>query len=133
MEKSIAIFAVINFSIIGLSHIIQHETWREFFSKLHALGRAGAFANGFLTLIMGSLIVAFHNVWMGMPVLLTLIGWGYLVKSLAIFVAPNWNLRSIGSVEKAPVIKFRVAGIALLAIAATLTVSLLQGDYDVSR
>ena len=65
MEKSVAIFATINFLIIGLSHIIQHKGWQEFFHVLHASGRAGAFANGFLTLLPGSIIVAFHNVWSG--------------------------------------------------------------------
>ena len=76
MEEAIEIFATINFVIIGFSHIFQHRAWAEFFLLLSKQGRAGAFANGFLTLVTGSLIVAFHNVWTGIPVVLTIIGWG---------------------------------------------------------
>ena len=130
MEKSIAIFAIINFAIIGLSHFLQHEGWREFFHLLHSKGRPGAFANGFLTLIAGSLIVAFHNVWTGVPVILTLIGWAYLVKSLAIFVYPDWNLRSMESVQHASKLKSRIAGAVLLAVAVVLACCVAFGVYE---
>ena len=129
MEKSVAIFATINFLIIGLSHLIQHNGWREFFRVLHANGRAGAFANGFLTLFTGSVIVAFHNVWSGVPVLLTLIGWAYLAKSLAIFLLPEWGVRSMATVQHASVMKFRVAGVGLLALAVTCGTCVAAGMY----
>lgn len=129
MEKSVAIFATINFLIIGLSHLIQHKGWREFFHVLHASGRAGAFANGFLTLFTGSIIVAFHNVWSGVPMVLTLIGWAYLAKSLAIFLFPDWGVRSMAAVQDAPVIKCRVAGIGLLALAVTCGTCVAAGMY----
>ena len=129
MEKSVAIFATINFLIIGLSHLIQHQSWREFFHVLHASGRAGAFANGFLTLFTGSIIVAFHNVWSGVPMVLTLIGWAYLAKSLAIFLFPDWGVRSMAAVQDAPVIKCRVAGIGLLALAVTCGTCVGAGMY----
>ena len=129
MEKSVAIFATINFLIIGLSHLIQHKGWREFFHVLHASGRAGAFANGFLTLFTGSIIVAFHNVWSGVPMVLTLIGWAYLAKSLAIFLFPDWGVRSMAAVQDAPVIKCRAAGIGLLALAVTCGTCVASGMY----
>ena len=129
MEKSIAIFAIINFTIMGLSHVVQHQAWREFFRLLHSKGRPGAFANGFLTLTCGSLIVAFHNVWSGPPVILTLIGWAYLIKSTVIFVNPAWGLRSMASVQDAPRKKFLVAGIVLLVVALMLTISIVAGYY----
>lgn len=129
MEKSVAIFAAINFAIIGLSHIFQHKGWREFFQILHANGRAGAFANGFLTLIPGSIIVAFHNVWTGLPMVLTLIGWAYVAKSLAIFLFPDWSVRSMAAGLESAKMKCRAAGIVLLALAATCGTAVATGSY----
>ena len=130
MAESIAIFASINFAIIGLSHIVQSEAWREFFQQLHSLGKTGAFANGFFTLLMGSLIVSLHNVWNGVPVILTLVGWGYIIKSAIVFLNPEWNLRSMKSVETAAPTKARVAGIGLLGIAVTMAMCVVLGQYS---
>jgi uncharacterized protein YjeT (DUF2065 family) len=129
MAESIAIFVSINFTIIGLSHIVQSEAWREFFQQLHSIGKAGAFANGCITLLMGSLIVSFHNVWNGVPTILTLIGWCYILKSTIIFLNPEWNLRSIKSVDTASPAKARLAGFGLLGIAVTMVVCVASGQY----
>ena len=45
------------------------------------LGTTGAFADGFLHLGPASIIIAFHNVWSGIPVLLTLLGWSFLISA----------------------------------------------------
>jgi uncharacterized protein YjeT (DUF2065 family) len=129
MAESIAIFASINFTIIGLSHIFQMKAWREFFQHLHSIGIAGAFANGLLTLLMGSLIVSFHNVWSGVPIILTLIGWCYIIKSTIIFLYPEWNLQSMKRVETASPAKLRAAGVGLLGIALTMMVCVAVGQY----
>ena len=129
MAENIAIFASINFAIIGLSHICQVQGWREFFHQLHAMGRAGAFANGMIALLMGSLIVSFHNVWTGVPVILTLIGWGYILKATAVFLFPEWNLRSMKSVETSSPLKLRIAGMGLLCIAVTILLCVAFGRY----
>ena len=63
MERAIQFFAAVNFLVIGLSHIFQRDVWVEFFAKLHSLRRLGPFAEGFLYLNFGSLLVSFHNVW----------------------------------------------------------------------
>ena len=129
MAESMAIFASINFTIIGISHVVQSKAWLEFFQKLHSIGKAGAFANGLLTLLMGSLIVSFHNVWNGVPIVLTLVGWCYILKSTIIFLNPEWNLRSMKSAETASPTKCRVAGVGLLGIALVMVVCVVSGQY----
>ena len=120
MEQAIAVFAIVNFSVIGVSHLFQHEAWREFFSLLRAQGKPGAFANGFLSLLVGSLIVSFHNVWTGVPLVLTVIGWGYVIKSVIVFVYPDWNVRSMEQAQVASALKFRIAGGVLIGISIVL-------------
>lgn len=114
---------------MGLSHIVQPDAWREFFQKLHAMGRPGAFANGFITLVMGSLIVSFHNVWHGVPIILTLIGWAYILKSTIIFLNPEWNLRSMNAAVTESSAKLKIAGIALLGVALTMVMCVALGQY----
>ena len=127
MERSIEIFAVINFLILGLSHVFQPRVWAEFFVRLREWGRPGAFANGFLTLITGSLIVAFHNVWSWPGVLLTAIGYSMLLKSLVVFVRPDLGLASMARVTPEKSGKIVVAGVMLMAVAGFLGYSVWQG------
>ncbi len=130
MEESIAIFAAINFAVIGLSHVVQVQVWRNFFRQLHSLGRAGAFANGMISLLMGSLIVSFHNVWTGVPVLLTLVGWGHILKATIVFLRPDWGLRSMETAENASPLKLQIAGVALMAVALTIALCVGFDQYS---
>jgi hypothetical protein len=120
MERAIQIYAILNFAIIGLSHAIRPKAWVAFFAYLRERGEAGVFATAFLSLLFGSLVVAFHNVWSGIPIVLTLIGWAQVVKATLYFVFPAFGLRKlqIPSPERANM--FVAPGIAFLALAALL-------------
>lgn len=120
MEQAIQTFAAINFLVIGLSHVVAHRAWAEFFILLHRQGRPGAFANGFLSLLMGTLIVAFHNVWSGIPVVLTVLGWSFVLKAAVVFVVPDWGLRSIGRVRRENSRMFMIPGVILIIGAVAL-------------
>ena len=117
MERSVEVFAVILFGVIGLSHILQHRAWAEFFILLRSKGEAGAFADGFLNLPMGGIIVGFHNTWSGIPAVLTLVGWCLLIKSLIRFCAPKLALRIIARVSVERSWEFQVAGAGLMLFA----------------
>ena len=117
MERAIEIFAVVQLTVIGLSHIFFHRAWAEFFIWLTARGRAGAFANGFMSLAFGSIVVAFHQVWSGLPLVLTIVGVLSLVKAANCFLLPDLALRSMARVSLARSREFVGAGVVALAIA----------------
>ena len=125
MERAIEYFAVINCIVIGLSHVVQPRAWAEFFIWLRAKGAAGSFANGFLSLSFGSLIVGFHNVWVGVPAVLTVLGWAQVVKSVVAFVHPEAGLRSMARVTPENAWHFVVPGVVLLAIGGLLAYHLV--------
>ena len=127
MERSIELFAAINFLIMGISHIVLPREWARFFIRLRGWGTPGAFVNGFLSLGMGSLIVAFHNVWDGLPVVLTVMGWLYLAKSLLIFSVPGYGLKSLSIVSEEKAGRFRIVGVGLVAVSAILFYALAAG------
>jgi hypothetical protein len=120
VERAIEVYAVINFAVIGISHAVQPRAWVEFFVSLRERGEAGVFATAFLSLLFGSLVVAFHNVWSGIPVLLTLVGWAQVVKALVYFTFPAFGLRKlqIPSHERAHL--FVAPGVLFLVLAAVL-------------
>ena len=124
MQQAIEVFAVLNFLVIGLSHVVAHRAWAEFFTLLHRQGRPGAFVNGFLSLFTGTLIVAFHNVWVGIPVVLTLIGWAMVLKAAVVFVMPDWGLRSMALASKKNSRVFILPGVVMIGIAVALGYSL---------
>jgi hypothetical protein len=125
MERAIEYVAAINCIVIGLSHVVQPRAWAEFFVWLRAKGAAGSFVNGFLSLSFGSLIVGFHNVWVGIPAVLTVLGWAQVVKSVVAFVHPQAGLRSMARVTPENARIFIVPGAVLLGIGGLLAYHLI--------
>ena len=120
MERSVEILAIILFGVFGLSHILQPKVWAEFFILLRGKGEAGAFVDGFLNLPLAGVIIGFHNIWSGIPLALTLVGWGLLVKGLIRFCAPKQALTMMARVAVERSWEFQVAGAALLVLAGVL-------------
>jgi len=116
MERSVEVLAVILSGVLGLSHILQHKAWAEFFILLRGKGEAGAFVDGFLNLAVAGAIIGFHNVWSGIPAVLTLVGWCLLIKSVIRFCAPKLALRMMSRVTVERSWEFQVAGAALVVL-----------------
>jgi hypothetical protein len=74
METSVEKLVALSFLVTGLSHILQPRAWAEFFILLREKGTTGSFLNGLLHFPLGALIVSFHNVWHGWPLVVTLMG-----------------------------------------------------------
>jgi hypothetical protein len=120
VEKATEVFAALFLSVIGLSHIAQPRAWVDFFVWLRGKGHAGVFVNGFLALSFGCFIVAFHNVWDGLAVLLTLLGWAQVLKGFMSFVVPQVALRGLERVSIGRAWHFVMAGAFALALSAVL-------------
>ena len=116
MERGAEIFAALTYFALGLSHIVQPRAWAELFLLLKSQGKAGVFLDGFINLLLGAIIVSFHNVWHGLAMVVTIIGWGQVIKGLRILVLKN-HLNQIErriSLERAWM--FRPAGAMLVAL-----------------
>ena len=120
MERSVEILAVILFGVIGLSHVVQPRAWVDFFIFIRGKREAGAFIDGFLHLPFAALIIGFHNVWSGIPAILTVLGWAYLIKSILRFCLPSHGLRMMERVSMERAWEFQVAGVLLVLLAGLL-------------
>jgi uncharacterized protein YjeT (DUF2065 family) len=126
MEEAIEKLAVISFLLIGLSHIFQPRVWVEFFICLREKREVGAFINGFIHFPLGAFVVAFHSVWRGIPLVLTLIGYGLLLKGLICFVFPRIALKSLDRVSHEKSWEFVAAGVFSVGIAFLILYSILS-------
>ena len=126
MERALEIFMVIQLTIIGLSHIFHHRAWAEFFIWLRAKGHAGAFANGFLSLMAGSMILGFHRVWSGIPLVLTIFGLLNVLKAAQCFLLPELSMRSMGRVSLERSREFVAAGVVSLVLAGVVAYGLVR-------
>ncbi len=83
--------------------------------------------NGMLSLLMGSLIVSFHNVWSGLPVILTVLGWSFVLKAAVVFIRPDWGLRSMARIRPDNSRLLIVPGVMLVVVAVLLGYSVWRG------
>lgn len=121
MESAIQKLAIVTFFVIGLSHIVQPRVWVQFFIDIREKGATGSFIIAFIHFPLGALIVAFHNVWQGLPMILTFIGYSLVLKSLVYFVFPKRGLKSLSRVSLEQSWEFIVAGIFSVGLSGVLT------------
>ena len=125
MESAILKLAIICFFVIGMSHIVRPQTWARFFMDMHSKGDVGSFLNALLHFPMGVVIVSFHNVWHGIPMVLTIIGWGLVVKSFIYFVFPGHGVYMLSRVSVEKSWEFIIAGIFSVGISGLLAFALI--------
>ncbi len=126
MERSIEILTALCLFIFGFSHILQPRTWAEFFIDLRAKGNVGIFWTAFIHLPLGVLIVAFHPVWSGLPLLVTLLGYGWTFKATLYFCFPGIGRRGLDHVSLDRAWMFTIAGLLCVVVGGVVSYSLLN-------
>ena len=114
MDDIIAKIFSVALLIYGLSHLLQANGWARFLSILLKSEHA-PFVIGSLTLPLGLIVVTGHNIWvLDFPVIITVGGWGMVIKSCAYLLIP----RSIDMITPRTEINLRYAstGVGILMI-----------------
>ena len=117
MQAAVELFAIINFLVIGISHALAPRAWASFFELVRQKGEPGVFAVAFLSLSFGSIIVAFHNVWSGLPAVLTILGWAQVLKALIYFAFPSFGLRRMAMASPERAHLFLYGGLVSIVLA----------------
>jgi len=120
METSVERLTALFFFVTGLSHIFQPRVWVQFFIMLREKGEVGSFVNAYVHFPLGAVIVAFHNIWHGIPMIVTIIGWWLVVKGSIYFIVPRFGLRMLSTVSLERSWQFVVAGIFSVALAGVI-------------
>jgi hypothetical protein len=124
-ERSIEIFAIFNFAIVGLSLVVQPLAWARFFNWMRREGEAGAVIYGLLCVLWGSLIVSFHREWHGLLVILPAFGALQLFEGFIFLVAPTFGLSVMAIFNEQRLVLFRLLGLIALALAVFIYLVLL--------
>jgi uncharacterized protein YjeT (DUF2065 family) len=120
------VFARLNFTIVGLSLLVQPRAWARFLSWMRREGDAGAVIYGLLCVLWGSLIVSFHPEWHGLLVILPAFGLLQLFEGFVFLVAPAFGLRVMSVFDEEHLSLLRLLGVIALALAACIFVVLLS-------
>ena len=125
METAIERLTVLGFLILGLSQILQPRVWVQFLVNLREQGESGIFMFACLHLPLGLLIVSFHNVWTGIPAVVTVLGWVYVLKSTLYLLCPAMGIKWMGRIGPERVRKFRIAGVVFVGLGLLLAYPLI--------
>lgn len=124
METGIEKLVALCCFVIGLSHILQPRAWVTLFLRLRERGEVGSMYTGLLHFPLGAFVVAFHNVWHGLPMIVTILGWGWLIKGLLYLCYPKHAMRMLNRVSLEKSREFVIAGIVLVALSVVITYAL---------
>jgi hypothetical protein len=106
--------------IVGLGMLLHNEHMRSLFNEV-ANSPALVYLGGVLALVIGTIIIRFHNDWsLGWTLLITLVGWGAVAKGVSRILAPDWSRELLaGYAKDDKIIPFATA--AALILGAILT------------
>ncbi len=95
METSLFLAKVfgILFTVVGLGFLINFKSYQKIYDDFFK-NSAILYMGGLLALIMGILLVLYHNVWEGgWVVIITVLAWMSLIKGVCLLVFPNWFVK----------------------------------------
>lgn len=99
MELSTVLPKILAWSyfFVGISILFHRAFWAEMLIEI-SYTKSVLIAFGFFFLPLGLLIVMVHNVWVWSPVvMITIIGWALILKSVIWLLCPNLMQRLIPS------------------------------------
>ena len=116
---AVEMIMMIGFVVMGLSHIVRPKIWVEFFGQLYAMGTSGVVLRTFALEIWPAIVIlAFHQVWQGPGIALTLYGWALSIKCLTSLLWPEIGLNSLALAQTGSK-SFITSGVVLIALGAS--------------
>jgi hypothetical protein len=112
-------FFAVSLLVVGVSHLIQPRLWRDFFILIKRTGVAGIII-AMYTFPLGLSIILCHNLWVwDVPVIITISGWGMMIKSLLYALVPGVAERAISEQESA-YRKYALGGALIIPVSLLL-------------
>lgn len=90
MEHAVQMMAGIAFVVLGVSYLTKTADWIDWLAALQEKGRRGSLSLGLWAVIGGGFVLAFHPVWQGVPLILTLLGTLAVIKGTTLLLFPGW-------------------------------------------
>ena len=94
MDISIVLAKILGlcFAILGLS-MLFNKKWTALAIEEIIKNQGLTWLAGFITLVIGAVLVVLNNVWTsGLPLFITILGWLTLIKGTIVLVFPNLTI-----------------------------------------
>jgi hypothetical protein len=103
---------------VGIGILINYDLYKKIFTDF-VDNMACLYMGGVMALVVGFLLVTFHNTWtMDLSVIITILGWMALIKGVLILVGPKLMVSlTRAMVEKEKFLKIESAIIIILGLA----------------
>jgi len=114
------IFQIISvvYITIGIGIFINPGFYKKMFENFIE-NAAVMYLGGVMALVVGYLILAFHNTWiMDWPVIITIVGWLALIKGVLILIKPKIIITlSKAIVQKESILRIEAIAVIILGLA----------------
>ena len=103
METSIFIAKILGlvYLVFGLGMLISGDYYRKSFEKIIKDPFSPLYLGGVVDLVVGFLIITYHNIWVSnWVVLVTIVGWLALLKGFSLLVFPKSMMKFSASFIK---------------------------------
>ncbi len=90
MDQAIELMVGVSIFLLGLSCLLRTGVWASWLRQIEHKGRYFSLILGSFSVMLGSLILGFHWIWSGLPMLTTLVGAAILLKGVIYVLFPNW-------------------------------------------
>lgn len=114
MEQAVERLVAIAYTVTGLSHLLAPRAWSALFVRMREQGEMAGLINALMHGPLGFLILAFHPVWRGPGLLVTLIGLALTLKALLYGARPALAQRALARADEPW--RCRVAGVAAIML-----------------
>jgi len=101
METSILLAKIFGllYLVVGIGMLIDSKYYKKMMDDV--LGSAAVmFFGGAAALAVGLVMVTYHNVWTGWPIIITIIGWIALIKGVLLLLLPSSMMKLSRSLLK---------------------------------
>lgn len=119
MEQAIEFAVGVVCVVIGLSCLLHRADWQAWLDGLRLKGRSESLTVGMVGLGVSALIVGFHPVWSGIPLIVTLIGVAGIIEGAVYLLFPAALPRALSLFAPHPRL-FTVWSVAVILLGAVI-------------
>jgi hypothetical protein len=120
MTLPIQFMTGICYLIIGISFILRTDDWRAWVEHLQKDPRVKSLILGAINLLIGAFVLAFHWIWSGVGMIVTILGCIGILKGAVYVLCPGWLGTKLGwfAVRAQP--WFKICGLIMAGLALLL-------------
>lgn len=118
--QAIEFMSALTFLMIGLSYMLRSKDWIIWMENFYKNSPQSSLVLGSSNVFIGSLILGFHWVWQGLPVIISVIAVVIIIKGMLNLLLPARTLSKMAQVYIKHELWLRMIGIVLVILSVLL-------------